>query len=59
MKSVKRVKKKTDKVRERVNIRAHNFVELIDGVKEIKSKSNHVYSREDFLETHFQNGFTT
>jgi hypothetical protein len=59
MKSLRRVKKKTDKVCERINFRAHNFVELSDGVKEINPKSNYVYSRDDFLELHFQNGFTT
>ena len=56
---MRRVKKKTDKIREVVNIRSHGFSELIEGLKEIKPKSNHVYSREGFEHAHLKGGFTT
>ena len=59
MPGIKRVKKKTDKIREVANIKSHGFVELIDGLKEIKPKSNHVYSHDVFDNVHLKGGFTT
>lgn len=59
MSTARRVKKKTDKIRERVTVRSHGFAELIDGFKEIKPKSNHVYSRDGFDQVHLRGGFTT
>jgi len=59
MKAGRRVKKKTDKIREQVNVRSHGFAELIDGIKEIKPKSNHVYSKSGFDHVQLNGGFTT
>lgn len=59
MRSVKRVKKKTDKVRERVDIRSYNLVTLIDGAKEVQPKSNYVYSKDGFDNVQLNGGFTT
>jgi hypothetical protein len=59
MKSVKKVKKKTDKIRETVDVRSYNFVTLIDGVKQLQPKSNHVYSKSGFDHVQLNRGFTT
>jgi hypothetical protein len=59
MTTVRRQPKKADRVKEPLVVRQHNVATLVDGVKEIKPKSNYMYSKTGFGDVQLNGGFTT